>query len=127
MEEERPALISFAGRWSAISSKEVAMHFHRSSRHVIAPLVLLSLLVVSLVIPAALAQDVPKVDLNHADQEELESLPGVGPYLAAQILEYRDKLGPFQRVEDLMNVRGIGEKKFQMLKDLVTVGKKTGK
>ncbi len=103
------------------------MHFHRSLRHVIAPLVLLSLLVVSLLIPAALAQEVPKVDLNRADQEELESLPGVGPHLAAQILEYREKLGPFQRVEDLMNVRGIGEKKFQQLKDLVTVGKKTGK
>ncbi len=103
------------------------MHSHRRSRHVIAPLVLLSLFVVSLLIPAALAQEVPKVDLNRADQEELESLPGVGPYLAAQILDYREKLGPFQRVEDLMNVRGIGEKKFQQLKDLVTVGKKTGK
>ena len=103
------------------------MHSNRSSRHVIAPLVLLSLFIVSLLIPAALAQEVPKLDLNRADQEELESLPGVGPYLAAQILDYREQLGPFQRVEDLMNVRGIGEKKFELLKDLVTVGKKTGK
>jgi len=103
------------------------MHSHRSSRHVIAPLVLLSFLVVSLLIPTALAQGVQKVDLNRADQEELESLPGVGPHLASQIMEYREKLGPFQRVEDLMNVRGIGEKKFEQLKDLITVGKKTGK
>jgi comEA protein len=103
------------------------MHSHRSSRRVIAPLVLLSFLVVSLLIPTALAQGVQKVDLNRADQEELESLPGVGPHLASQIMEYREKLGPFQRVEDLMNVRGIGEKKFEQLKDLITVGKKTGK
>jgi len=91
------------------------------------PLVLFSLLAASILAPAALAQDPQKVDLNRADQEELEMLPGVGPHLAAQILEYREKLGPFERVEDLMNVRGIGEKKFQQLKDLVMVGKKSGK
>jgi competence protein ComEA len=67
-----------------------------------------------------------KVDLNRASQEELESLPGVGPHLAAQILEYREKLGPFQRVEDLMNVRGIGEKKFLQLKERITVSKPSG-
>lgn len=62
-----------------------------------------------------------KVDLNHADQKELESLPGVGPHLAALIVEYREKLGPFRKVEDLMNVRGIGEKKFLQLRALVKV------
>ncbi len=103
------------------------MHSHRSSRRFIAPWLVLSLLAFSLLVPVAAAQEVQKVDLNHADQEELESLPGVGPHLAAQIMEYREKLGPFQRVEDLMNVRGIGEKKYQQLKDLVKVGKKTGK
>jgi comEA protein len=65
-----------------------------------------------------------KVNINRAGQEELESLPGIGPHLAAEILEYREKLGPFQRVEDLMSVRGIGEKKFLQLKDLITVGEK---
>ena len=103
------------------------MHFHRSSHALAARLVLLSLLVVSLLSPAVLPQEVQKVDLNRAGQEELESLPGVGPHLASQILEYREKLGPFQRVEDLMNVRGIGEKKFKQLKEFVVVGKKTGK
>ena len=103
------------------------MYLKGISRRFDAPLVLLSLLVVSLLIPSAVAQEVQKVDLNRAGQEELESLPGVGPHLASQIMEYREKLGPFQRVEDLMNVRGIGEKKFEQLKDLITVGKKTGK
>jgi len=103
------------------------MHSHRSSRHFIAPLVLLSVLAFSLLTAPVLAQEAQKVDLNRAGQEELESLPGVGPHLAAQIMEYREKLGPFQRVEDLMNVRGIGEKKFEQLRDLVKVGKQTGK
>ena len=62
-----------------------------------------------------------KVDLNRADQVELESLPGIGAHLASLILEYREKLGPFQRIEDLMNVRGIGEKKFLQLQDLIKV------
>jgi len=102
------------------------MQFHGSSQRLTVSLVLVSLLVVSLLSPTVLAQGPQKVDLNRADQEELESLPGVGPHLAAQILDYREKLGPFQRVEDLMNVRGIGEKKFEQLKDLVKVGKKNG-
>jgi comEA protein len=102
------------------------MQLHGSSHRRIVSMALVSLLVVSLVAPVALAQSPQKVDLNRADQEELESLPGVGAHLAAQILEYREKLGPFQRVEDLMNVRGIGEKKFEQLRDLVKVGKKNG-
>ena len=66
-----------------------------------------------------------KVNINSAGAEELESLPGIGPSLAGMILDYRTKLGPFQRTEDLMNVRGIGEKKFLKLKDLITVGAST--
>jgi comEA protein len=79
---------------------------------------------------AALAADeeppgaLEKVNINQAGQEELESLPGIGPHLASVILEYREKLGPFQRIEDLMSVRGIGEKKFLQLKDRITVGDK---
>ncbi len=65
-----------------------------------------------------------KVDLNQATQAEFESLPGIGPALAARILEYREEYGPFQRVEDLMNVRGIGEKSFLKIRDRITVGDK---
>ena len=62
------------------------------------------------------------VNLNTAPAEQLERLPGVGPKTAARIIEYRQKNGGFKKVEDLMNVRGIGEKNFLRLKPLLTVG-----
>ena len=62
-----------------------------------------------------------KVNLNTADQAALETLPEVGPSLAQAILSWREKNGRFSAVEDLMSVSGIGDKTFDMLKDLVTV------
>ena len=61
------------------------------------------------------------VNLNTATQAELEKLPGVGPAMAKQIIEYRQKNGGFKKVEELMNVKGIGEKSFLKLKTLVTI------
>src|SRR5512137_2714601 len=63
----------------------------------------------------------PTVNLNTATATQLESLPGVGPTLATRIIEHRQKNGPFKKVEELMNVKGIGEKNFLKLKPLVTV------
>ena len=62
------------------------------------------------------------VDLNTATAEQLDSLPGVGPATAAAILSHREQHGPFRSVEDLIEVRGIGEAKLDGLRDLVTVG-----
>jgi len=59
------------------------------------------------------------VDLNHADAAALESLPGIGPSLAAAIISYRAAHGPFARVEDLTKVPGIGRVKMEQLSDLV--------
>ena len=61
-----------------------------------------------------------KVNINTADEPTLETLPRVGPAMAARILAWRTANGRFTAVEDLMSVSGIGEKTFEGLKDLVT-------
>ena len=70
---------------------------------------------------AAHAKAATIVNLNTATQAQLESLPGVGPKTAARIIEYRQKNGSFKKIEELMNVKGIGEKSFLKLKPLITV------
>src|SRR5512146_651213 len=62
------------------------------------------------------------INLNTATAEQLDALPGVGPKIAGRIIEYRQKNGPFKKVEDLMNVKGIGEKAFLKMKNRLTVG-----
>lgn len=62
-----------------------------------------------------------KININTADASTLESLPRVGPALAARIMAWREENGRFASVEDLMSVSGIGDKTFAGLKDLVTV------
>lgn len=62
------------------------------------------------------------VNLNTATVEQLEKLPGVGPKTALRIIEYRQKNGGFKKVEELMNVQGIGEKSFLKMKQQLTVG-----
>ncbi|MEH7494278.1 helix-hairpin-helix domain-containing protein [Neobacillus niacini] len=62
-----------------------------------------------------------KINLNKADENELQNLPGIGPSKAAAIMEYRETNGPFKSVEDLKNISGIGDKTFDKLKDLISV------
>jgi competence protein ComEA len=61
------------------------------------------------------------LDLNHANAAQLEELPGVGPATAAAIVAHRETNGPFRSVDDLLDVRGIGEAKLAQFRDLVTV------
>jgi comEA protein len=63
-----------------------------------------------------------KVNINTASVDELQKLPRIGPAVAQRIVDFRKENGNFKRVEDLMKVRGIGEKVFNQLKDLITVG-----
>ena len=65
--------------------------------------------------------DLTPLDLNSATEAELMELPGIGEELARRIVEYRENNGPFSAVEDIMQVSGIGERKFAGLKDRVTV------
>ncbi|BDU76182.1 ComEA family DNA-binding protein [Mesoterricola sediminis] len=62
------------------------------------------------------------VDLNAATATELVQLPGVGPGIAARIVAHRKAHGPFRRPEDLLEVRGLGNRVFQRLRPHVTVG-----
>jgi comEA protein len=62
-----------------------------------------------------------KVNLNTATVEQLRTLPGIGPAMAKLIVEHRTKAGKFTRIEEIMNIKGIGEKKFQKIKDRLTV------
>ena len=64
---------------------------------------------------------VASINLNTATAAELEKLPGIGQKVAARIVEYRQKNGPFKKVEELMNVQGIGEKSFLQFRSQLTV------
>jgi competence protein ComEA len=68
------------------------------------------------------AAPAPLVNLNTATAAQIATLPGIGEKAAERIIEYREKNGGFKKPEELMNVKGIGEKSFLKLKALVTVG-----
>jgi len=74
---------------------------------------------------AKTAKDEPtrQIDINKASAVELTAIPGVGNVIAQRIVEFRDKQGPFRRVEDLMKIRGIGEKSFQKIRPYIKVEK----
>ena len=62
------------------------------------------------------------ININTASREELETLPGIGEVLAQRIIDYRRTNGYFKSIEEIKEVSGIGEKKFEAIKDLITVG-----
>lgn len=72
------------------------------------------------------ANDIPdnsdKININSATSEELDGLPNIGPARAADIISYRVQNGGFKSIEEIKNIKGIGDKSFEDLKDLITVG-----
>ena len=62
-----------------------------------------------------------KISINKATYEELITLPGIGPKTAEKIIEYLNTYGPFWTIEDIKNVKGIGDKKYAKLKEFITI------
>jgi len=82
----------------------------------------LGFIVAPIVSAQAAAKAGDKVNINTASLAELEKLPRIGPQIAQRILDFRKENGSFKKIEDILKVRGIGEKVFDQLKDLITVG-----
>ncbi len=97
------------------------MRFNKINRFVAAALLAAFVLATG---PAFAAASAPqgKVNLNTATVSQLEDLPGIGPALAARIVEHRQKNGAFKSVEDVMAVKGIGEKNFSKIQGYLSVG-----
>lgn len=70
---------------------------------------------------ASIGMAIAAVNINTASQSELESLPGVGPAKAKAIIDYRKANGGFKHLEDLKNVKGIGDKSFQKLRSEISI------
>ena len=64
----------------------------------------------------------PKVNINTASLEELDTLPGIGPKLGQRIIDYRETNGPFNSIEEIVLVSGIADSTFEKIKDQITVG-----
>jgi len=75
-----------------------------------------------LALAAAKPAPTGKININTASAQQLTALPGVGEKMAARIVEYRQKQGGFKNVQELMNVRGLGEKNFGKIQTYLTVG-----
>ena len=65
--------------------------------------------------------EIQVVNINDAQSEELQTISGIGPTLAARIIDYRNNNGQFQQVEDIMSVKGVGSSKFEKIKEYLTV------
>ncbi len=81
----------------------------------------LCILLTGLMIAPGLAVAVDRVNINTADKEALSNLPGIGPAIADRIVQYREENGPFKNKEEITKVKGIGDKTFQKIKDLIVL------
>lgn len=92
---------------------------NRPNRSIAAILLAITLLAAG---NAPAAEEQKKININTAPVQELTSLRGIGPATAQAIVSYRESHGPFKSVEELVEVKGIGEKMMASLRDQVTIG-----
>jgi len=90
-------------------------------------IILMGVLLAGLSTVAMASSNAGKIDINHATAAELQQLKGVGEVISERIIAYREESGPFKTVDDIKNVKGIGEKVFEKIKDLIHVGKEPSK
>jgi competence protein ComEA len=79
------------------------------------------ILLISMLMAPVLLMAAEKINLNTATLEELMTLERIGPKYAQRIIDFRDTYGPFEKIEDIMKVKGIGPKTFEANKDKITV------
>jgi competence protein ComEA len=79
------------------------------------------ILLVGMLVAPVFLMAAEKINLNTATLEELMTLDRIGPKYAQRIIDYRDTYGPFENIEDIMKVKGIGSKTFEANKDKITV------
>ena len=91
----------------------------RNSKNVLA-LLLVTVLVLAFT-SASWAEDTGKININTASVQEIAKLEKIGPSYAERIVQYRKEHGPFEKPEDLMKVKGIGPKTFELNKNKITV------
>ena len=72
-------------------------------------------------VPMLGAQEIDKININTATAEELQQIEGIGKSIADRIVKYREEHGPFKSTEDIKSVKGIGTKKFEAIKDRITI------
>ena len=86
---------------------------------------LLGIVLLLLAVPALAKKKPPlkPVNINTANSEELQQVPGIGPATAQKILQMRKSYGPFKSVDDLLAIRGLGEKRLNKMRKYLTVGK----
>jgi len=92
-----------------------------------ASLLIAVVLLVSPALPVYAQSPAKKININTATTEELQALPRVGPKIAQRIVDFRKENGKFQRVEDIMKVKGIGEKTFLRMRNMITVEETSAK
>jgi len=84
-------------------------------------IILMGVLLASLSTMAMATNNSGKIDINHATAAEFQLLKGVGKVVAERIVAYRDESGAFKTIDDIKNVKGIGDKTFEKIKDFISV------